>query len=93
MSTLFAKTLLEEPKLRNAGFRYGFLAAICALLISDVLIPSTHYYGSLVVPVMLLFNHLAFQFRWPRGVMVTLRIIALGWLVGGSIYIFTRQAA
>jgi len=37
---------------------------------------------------MLLFNHLAYQFRWPTLVTVTLRSLAWLWLAFGSFYIF-----
>ena len=94
MNTFLQKTLLHEPKMQSAGFRYGFLAFILGLTIFSAvaaahLSPSVsgRYFG-FIVPPMLLFNHLAFQFRWSRPVAVALRAIAFVWIVVVGIYIF-----
>jgi hypothetical protein len=75
-------------------FVYGMLALILLLLIWNVhqllsLPPFYPYdrYGNSVVVLMLLFNHLAYQFRWPVPVTVALRLLAIGWLVFGCIYV------
>jgi hypothetical protein len=61
MSTFITKAFLEEPKLRSAGYRYGFLALILALFVLTVFDSPHHFWGSLLLPTMLLFNHLAFS--------------------------------
>jgi predicted nucleic acid-binding Zn ribbon protein len=71
------RTFDYEPKTRGVLFQYGFLAALLALPFCDVLLPSAHLFRRLVLPVMLLLNHLAFQFRWPRGITIALRVTAL----------------
>ena len=81
----------EEPKLQRAGFRYGFLAFILALIILSafaVFASSNHHYIMLICPVMLLFNHLAFQFRWSRRVTIGLRTFAVSLTTLGSLVIF-----
>lgn len=75
---------------RSAWYRYGFLALILGLFAFVLYHPSPHYLRALIVPVMLLLNHLAFQFRWPSGLAIALRVFALAWVAGGCIYIFTR---
>lgn len=79
----------------NPIFAYGFLIVIVLMLIWNIQVlmdtpPSYHYdrCGNLVVALMLLFNHLAFQFRWPAGVTVALRVLSLGWTVFGLFYVF-----
>jgi hypothetical protein len=47
-------------------------------------------YGSAMVGLMLLFNLLAFQFRWPPVVTAMLRVLAFVWLVFGAFYIFVH---
>jgi len=45
-------------------------------------------YGNGVVVLMLLFNHLAYQFRWSASVTIALRLWAWAWLAFGGFYIF-----
>jgi hypothetical protein len=90
MNTLLQKTFLQEPSPRGAVFRYGLLAVILALFAYDLHDPAPHFFRSLIVPFMLLFNHLAFQFRWPSSIMISLRVVAIAWLIFGCIFIFTR---
>ncbi|WP_040546914.1 hypothetical protein [Pedosphaera parvula] len=76
--------------------RYGLLALILSLLAIDIrwrlrLSPgfAGERYSNGVAALMLLFNHLAFQFRWPTPVLTAaLRILAFGWLAFGLLYIF-----
>jgi hypothetical protein len=89
MSTLFQKTFLQEPSSRSAAFPYGFLAIIFALFAFHVFYPDPHFWRGLIIPTMLLLNHLAFQFRWPNVLMIALRALALAWVIGGGILIFT----
>ena len=90
MTTFLKKTFLQEPSPHGATYRYGFLAVILALFAFVLYHPTPHYWRALIIPVMILLNHLAFQFRWPSGLMIALRVIALAWVIGGCIYIFTR---
>ena len=101
MRAFITKVFLTEPRLRGAGYRYGGLAFILALLILNALLcphlPPSYPGGRwfpLIVPLMLLLNHLAFQFRWSQLVTVFLRVIAYAWLIFGMVYIlsvvFTR---
>jgi hypothetical protein len=45
-------------------------------------------YTDLVLPLMLLFNHLAFMFNWRRRLAVALYVLALSWSVFGLLYVF-----
>lgn len=80
--------LEEEPKVRGVGFRYGMLAIISGLLILSAFASSKYHYFAFIVPVMLLFNHLAFQFRWSRSVAIGLRAGAYIWTIVGGILVF-----
>ena len=93
MNTFLNRTFLEEPKLRWSAFRYGFLALLIALTVFSAitaahLSPSAsgRYFG-FIIPPLLLLNHLAFQFRWPRSVQVSLRIGAIVWC--GVVLVYT----
>lgn len=44
----------------------------------------------LVVPAMLLFNHLAFAFRWPGSLGFAMNVLALAWLVIAGYLVFCR---
>lgn len=50
-----------------------------------------HYdstYGTVVVALMLLFNHLAYGgFNWPRRITAAIRMLTWSWIVFGSSYI------
>jgi hypothetical protein len=94
MKAYLTRWVLAEPKLLDAGYRYGFLAILIGLTIFSAitaahLSPSAsgRYFGFLIPPLLLL-NHLAFQFRWPRLVQVALRVIAILWLGVVFTYIF-----
>ena len=89
MSAFSKKAFSEESKLCGAGFRYGFLALILALFVMHTFDSSApHYWRGFIVPLMLLSNHLAFQFHWSRPSRIALRIWAYLWIVFGSIVIF-----
>jgi hypothetical protein len=81
MTTFLKKSFLEEPKPLGAGYRYGFLALILALFVLTAFNSPHHFWGSLLLPTMLLFNHLAFQFRWSRSVMIVLRAGVCFWML------------
>jgi hypothetical protein len=42
------------------------------------------------LPLLLLFNHLAFSFRWSPSATFFLRALALLWLLFVGVYIFIR---
>ena len=101
MRASLTKWFLAEPRIRSAGFQYGFLAFIIALLIFQAVVaahlPSSYRpgrYGGFIAPLMLLFNHLAYKFRWSQTVTIVLRVIAWVWIIFGLTYIlfvlFTR---
>ena len=68
-------------RLRGPVYCYGRLALILALIMWIVLDPALRHVGQLAIPLSLLFNHLAFQFRWSKPVMITLRALAFFWLI------------
>ena len=90
MRVSLKKWLLAEPQIRGAGFRYGLFALIFAVFFLQFLawpqMSATHrpdrYFG-LIVPLMLLLNHLAYQFRWSQPVTIVLRVVAWIWIVFG----------
>jgi hypothetical protein len=90
------RAIFTEPsKPAHPAFSYGFLVVILLLLASDIRwrlsLPPTYSherYASAVVALMLLFNHLAYQFRLPFALIIALRCLAWGWLVFGIFYIF-----
>lgn len=89
------RSLLTSPSQPNHPvFVYGMLGLIGVMLFVTVRLllampPSYPYarYGGLVVWLMMLFNHLAYQFRWPVPVTAVLRLLCWGWAVFGMIYI------
>jgi hypothetical protein len=85
---------VEPPQLLHPLFRYGMLFIILALLALHVRwylnLPSTYvgprHFNSVVL-LLLLFNHLAFQFRWPSSISIIFRILALIWIMLCYVYI------
>jgi hypothetical protein len=76
-------------------YRYGMLLFIIGLLAwlihLDLTSPPSYYsdpYGPYIVPLMLLFIHLAYAFKWPRLVSIGLQTLAWSWIVVGLFYIF-----
>jgi hypothetical protein len=88
---------LSQPPQRAAliVFRYFFLVFILALVAFDIWLLcrelSSHYpytnYTNLAVALMLLFNHLAFQFNFSAPATRALRILAIVWMVFASAYV------
>jgi len=76
---------LDPPKLQVwPGFRYGFLVFVGALLGWNAYLFATRPpsvpgdpYGGLILGVMLLLNHVAFQFQLPPRVTVVVRILSI----------------
>jgi hypothetical protein len=90
--------LTEPSKPWRSVYRYGALIFILYLLADGVrlllrLSPghAGAGYTSLVLCLMLLFFHLAYQFNWRMGVLVALRILAWGWLCFVSFYMIFRN--
>ena len=78
----------------SASYRWGMLFFLILLIGWSVQIEVTadefiwgYLFRGLIVPLMLLFNHLAFAFSWPRRVSIFLKVLAVSWLVFGSILI------
>ena len=100
MNTLFSRvrdSFTAEATQASVAWRYG-MVGICLLLLSWHLwwlhrLPPSYPFPEqrligLIVPLMLLFNHLSSAFRWSRPVTVVLRIVAWVCTLGGSAYIF-----
>jgi hypothetical protein len=88
------RELTQPPKKVRPGFNSVMLALILLLLASDIYLLKNlrpdyrgDRYRNAVVGLMLLFNHLAFQFRWPILTTVFLRALAWIWVVFGFVYI------
>lgn len=95
MSSLTEKAFYSEPTAPGAAYRYGMLVLCIGLLLWHVvwlayLPPGYPYerYNGFVVPLMLLLNHLAFAFRWPRRTTPLLRVGAYLWVIIGCFYVF-----
>ena len=75
------------------SFKYGFLVLIISLLVWDVTIllerrNFDHYqYGNLVVMLMLLFNHIAYQLTKRGWLSRVMKIIAWTWIILGWAYL------
>lgn len=89
----------ETPHPSGAVFRYGMLAVILGLLGFSIHwlagIPASYpydRYGSGIVVLMMLFNHLAWHFRWSSGVTRALRIFSGVWTLFALIYVFYLSA-
>ena len=74
--------------------QYGMLVIFLVLLASQIcwyLGLSASYEGdpyvTTIVILMLLFHHLAYEFRWPLIVTVALRILAMVWAIFGLCYV------
>ncbi len=89
------RSALTEPLgPSRPAYRYGMLAFILVLLGWSI---QWHYslppgysgdrYGGDVLVLMMLFNHLAYQFTWPIRVLVGLRILAWSWTGFGLFYV------
>jgi hypothetical protein len=77
-----------------ALYRYGMLVAALVLLANWAAglarvrtYPGDHYSNGIIV-TMLLLNHLASSFEWPRSIRIWVRLLALAWLLFGIFYVF-----
>jgi hypothetical protein len=90
---LFVRALTSPPQILYPAFKYGMLIALLILVGSAIALRLTlssrhpDPNGVLVVPIMLLLNHLAYQLRWPLPLMVTLRILAWAGLIFAAYYV------
>lgn len=89
------RTLTEPPNKVKPVFSYAMLGVILLLLALNIYwranLPFDYpgdRYGNVVVVLMLLFNHVAFQFHWPILATVLLRTVAFIWLVFVCVYVF-----
>ena len=82
---------LLQPQTRQK-LKYVFLALILVLIVESVREFRTpgyyayHRWMSLVVPIMLLLNHLAFQIVKRQPWQTVMGILAFGWLIF-SVYV------
>ena len=76
------------------SYKYGFLVFILLLIVLDIhlLLPLRHYdphsFLALVVTLMLLFNHIAYQFTKRGWLSRVMKTIAWIWIVFGFAYLF-----
>ena len=81
-------------KSANPSYHYGMLLFILGLLTWNILwlfsLSPTYkgdpYMGSVVILMMLL-NHLAYQFTWPAPIHAVLRIVTWSWTILGLLYL------
>jgi Na+/melibiose symporter-like transporter len=83
-----------EPPAVNPWYRWGMLVVALVLLVMMASIPrqseesTLEAYSSVAVPLMLLFNHLAYCFQWKkRWLSIAWQILAWSWIVIGVCWI------
>ncbi len=74
--------------------RYGFLVVILGILIASLwlyLRLPPHYSGDpyrlIIVGLMLLFSHLAYNFAWRPSVTVAVRVLSWSWTIFACFYL------
>lgn len=90
------RAMLTEPANESSStLRYGMLLVVLLLLAFHIqwrlTLPQGYSHdrnGNGIIALTLLFNHLAYQFRWPTAITVALRLLAWGWLIFSCFYIF-----
>jgi hypothetical protein len=89
-------TSLSTPTEKGGvWWKYGLLAVVLLLIINNLMwyfslesnYPGNRY-GNLITSFMLLLNHLAFSFTWPRIPTFFIRLTAIGWLIFTLIYVY-----
>ena len=87
----------DGAKPAGAFYRWGMLIFIVILIAWSIGIhfryPSFTWRDlgrSLICPVMLLFNHLAFAFRWPGLLGFAMNVLAFAWLIIGGYLVLCR---
>ena len=85
--------LRESPEATHPLFRYGMLVFIFVMFATTIkwhITLSPAYdgdpYRGYVALLLLLFNHLACAFKWPKRVATTLWILAGSWIVFSFFY-------
>jgi hypothetical protein len=85
----------DGAKPASGLYRWGMLIIIVILIAWNIRIhfryPSSTWHDlgqSLVCPAMLLFNHLAFAFRWPGLLGFAMNVLAFAWLIIGGYLVF-----
>ena len=91
----FRGFLTEPTRQISSFYTYGMLIIFVVLFAWDIeyllTLPSFYPhdpYEGLFLTLMLLFNHLAYQFRWPALIMASLRILAWSWIFITLFYVF-----
>ena len=75
-------------------WKYGFLALILCLLAYGLFLQfkwrkfEYDEFGGLVVPLMLLFNHIAYYFTTKSWKSIVMKTVAWVWMVLGFVYFF-----
>jgi len=84
----------EPSQVEHPVYRYGMLIVVLVLLVWQTRVylslPSSYDgdpYGGYVVLLMLLFNHLASAFKWPKGIATALWVLAWSWIIFSLFYI------
>lgn len=76
-------------------YKNAFLGFILVMLVANIAILVTEgdygydKYTSIVVTLMLLFNHVAYQYKLPRSFRLLAKLLAWTWLSIGLSYIGT----
>ena len=76
------------------SYKYGFLVLIIGLLVWNITTllewrnSGYDQYGNLMIALMLLFNHIAYQFTKRGWLSRVMKTVAWVWLVFGFAYIF-----
>ena len=88
---------LNQPEITNLSSAHVFLAlALCLVSLNVGMYlgeSSTHSHGAilnLMTSGMLLFNSLAFQFKWSQAITLCLRGIAVAWMIAVYVVIFSH---
>ena len=89
------RLVTPQGEMSHPVFRYGILVFtlfMCAQQIKWHFTPHPGYSGDPyridVLVLILLFNHLAMMFQWPRRIAGVLWLLAVSWLGFASFYLF-----
>ena len=88
-----AKTGVVQKFMPRRPWKYGFLVIVLGLLAFSVinLIGSRDFgydqYGGLVIGLVLLFNHIAYNFTTKGWKSIVMKTVAWVWMAFGSVYI------
>ena len=94
----FQAASVKTGSIRGIGpkylWKYGFLGIVLCLLAFSMinLIGSRDFgydqYGGLVIGLVLLFNHIAYNFTTKGWKSIVMKTVAWVWMAFGSVYIF-----